>query len=314
MLLFGCLFLLASVSAQTEPTLNDLAVQVCPSFFKQTLEDIITRLNVSSTPNDIPKFRQTPLLAFRSYIDLFYYDYPASVNGTDVFMTLEIEIGHLYKMTGAVQDLRKVNYTQSDLNKLLLPCLQWKDQFLLSNQNYDYLNFLSNPDPQWAERKSGTKPPGRFWALGNIEPKHKYTGYQNIARMQSAMLTYLIDQYKTLDNMHDLTDPKTTLAFHAYRKDSRGGTWVTLSYPQIYTNSTPPTNTTHLLHKFHTKLGEVHDKLVKYDYYEAHGETKKAAEAKALVHKDWTAVKKWMSSNEVYSVMKQVRAALIMQE
>jgi len=273
---------------------------------KAMASNLTVYLTPQTQPNDVAIFRKHPLLDLRSLIDVFGWIYPKKENGTDVLISLEVEASELYETAGDLQDLRSVNYTQADVDKLLLPCLEWKDKFFLHLSEYQYLQFVSSPIDKWTRKTV----PGRFWKLGNRQPDAKLNGYQNLAYMQSGIMKWLIDNLPPVLALRDLTNPKTADVFHGYRKNIRSASWVSSTFPSIF-NGTAPATKLALLSNLQSQMGDVHDSIVSYNYYIAHEDHKEAAKEKELVKEQWKKLREWIDLYSILDVEDFIRKALI---
>jgi len=269
-------------------------------------------LTSKTTPNDIPTFRKDPLLDLRSKVDVFVWNYPVLVKDVDVYLKLEKQLAKIYQLAGDVQDLRSVNYTQDDLDKALAPCLKAKEDFFADSKQYDYLNFLSQPSTTWADRKV-SKVPGRFWSIANRTPSKKYTGFGNLAYLESGLLNWVLTNFPDLMALRELTVPANAELFHAYRKNVRSVSWLAAAFPPIFTNGSDPSKGLTTVKQFQSKLGKVHDDIVDYDYYMKKKRFEEAEIAKNQTRSDWRDTRSWVNTSNFLKVIGNLQKSLVQQ-
>jgi len=214
-----------------------------------------------------------------------------------------------YELVGAFQDLDHsgIDYTELDVIPLRTPCLEWKKTFLVNQQKQKYLDYLRNPS--YLKLYPRDTVPTYFWNVAGAAPSLKYSGPENIALLFRNLLLADRKIYNTsILLLTNVTDTVNQTIFHSFRKLQRAILSIDEEFRNIIKilNQNEYDEVIYTIKQVYTKLGNLHDMLVKYEYYVRREEVKKAERQREDVDTEWVNTLDWMKERDLWTLFGKI--------
>jgi len=237
--------------------------------------------------------------SFRIELDIFAFAFPIlRPNGpgtSEVFQVLYGDLTEGYQLTGHCGDLGKVNYTEKERLKYIVPLLKWRDGFIGDITKYSLTNFALSPSLTQLFNRSQSELSYQYWGSTPYTPKPTYTAMQNFALLSRGQWESLAAKKNGVFNLTKLWIERNNDIYHDYRKLARYAvnfiTSSTQGFPQLVIgNITAQLN---IFGQLGHDMGAIHDAIVAYYYYNSTGNFRMAEEKIALIEKLWPIQQQW---------------------
>jgi hypothetical protein len=254
----------------------------------------------------------------RDYVDLFVFAYPKG-DDEDLWRELREDLDEGYETMGAFKDIfdvqgvepEEAQYDEKEVAELRADVLEWKAKFTDLDSVGVYRQYVAAPDLEEIEDDRKKKYLPRFyWRDADTEPKEKYSGLGNMARLTRKLIEEAADDLDDTDELRDLHKVDNQEPFHDFRKRLRSVEKLAGYFPQIFEEDEDPTDLLALVELTVDRYGEINDHLVAYHRAKDHDDDDLADELKELIKHEWRDLRHWQDDEDVDDALDDLRSMI----
>eukprot|EP00741_Cyanophora_paradoxa_P020297 tig00021244_g19591.t1 len=247
----------------------------------------------------------------RDYLDIFSFAYPWTPGKPDLWIEVRRALNRGHAVAGAFKDLcdSGVPYTAEEAAQLRAAVLQWKAAVL--SKEPAWRGYLARPfRTVLFYRPDAELSVKAWWGACRLVPDLRWTGLQNIARLERASLERadrLMDIAAALPR-ESLLEEESITAYHNFRKGIRSVLNMANYFPGIFGSEAAGLLGTS--RGAYDRLGAIMDKVSTWRWQTGHGQD--AREAAADVAAQWDALQAWIAQVALRDVFAGLSQTLIM--
>jgi hypothetical protein len=294
---------------------GDLAMSKAPLFYNKMLL-ILPTLTEASLPDEVRALRHN-ISDVRNVLDIFAFAFPNTTNGKqlDVWPKLRANLDEGYTVIGDFQDLSHsgVKYSQHDLKQRLAVCLKWRRKFEVNMGVLRYEDFIKSARNDQLFFRPTRMYSKDFWEYVGDIPHQDLSGMQNMALLERGIIGQLADNYTRVVSLTDIWDVDNHILFHDFRKLFRSANTVSGYFPGVFNMKSACTaRGVADFNKAYDMFGDLNDEVTAYQFYVQHHDSPAAEAKKVQIQRDWAALKTWMTSENMPSLLACMRNSTIM--